>query len=217
MKTDNLGILSVSDNGEMNFVVRSDGNENFDIYQLQLENIDKTSILVIENQQAEKKFTTPRLVPFKGTCLINDENKLQANISAAIKEIVKTITPKTTLTGGDSFQSMMSRYDQPKKVRQEAQKKDRRDRMDREELEKYLFDLFFDNEKLTFKELSDETQQPKAYLEGVLKSICDIQTSREGKFYVLKQDYKRKVIPVPGTPNDVEDLKEQPYKKFRAN
>jgi len=91
--------------------------------------------------------------------------------------------------------------------------------MDREELEKYLFDLFFDNEKLTFKEISDETQQPKAYLEGVLKSICDIQTLREGKFYVLKQEFKRKVIPVPATPgsNDVENLKEQPYKKFRAN
>jgi len=150
---------------------------------------------------------------------LSDENKLHANISSQIREHLKELLPKQTISNVENH-SLLSRFEQQRKGKPEVQiKKERRERMDRRDLEKLIFDLFSENTKLTFKEISDDTQQPKNYLEGVLKGICDVETSREGKFYVLKQEYRKKESPAPSdvVPEDVENLKEQPYKKFRMN
>ena len=213
--SDEVGTIKLTEQGGAEFIVKaSTKNDDPDIYKLELENIDKPSLLVVEDI-AKKEFFIPKLVPAKGTCFISNDSKLTENLSAEIKNIQREMMPSQTLNIMGP-QIDIFKGDGAKKL-QSTRAKERRERMDRNELEKLVFDLFSESPKITFQEISDETMQPKNYLEGVLKNICDFESIRGTKFYYLKPEYRKQGLSSELIDNEKFNLKDQPYKKFKSN
>ena len=65
----------------------------------------------------------------------------------------------------------------------------RRNKLDEGELKEELFDHFTDRPEMSFDEIQKLVDQPRGYLESILKQICEGKQKKNKMMYTLKPEY----------------------------
>ena len=132
----------------------------------------------------KEKISKVKKIDYFGSCVAKDDFSSD-NIIKKIKENnQKSVSTKRIFEYKD--------FDNEKNVIRKNKNKEKiqKTRMDKHLLIQEIFNMFSKSKYLNIKQISNQLQQPDAYLKEILNQICDYTTSGVNKgYYSLKNNY----------------------------